>query len=108
MEAFHKGGQNSLKVVAPKMTLMMNNKDRFLSITKMCPDAEAVNLMSLFIQTKYSFFIDVIGCDNCHVGKPGQVQLLGDGLEGVPGQHGQVGQVSAVNPHPHGAIANIV
>lgn len=51
----------------------------------MCPNAEAVNLVSLFVQTKDCFFIDVIGCDDSHVGEPGQVQLLGDGLESVPG-----------------------
>lgn len=74
----------------------------------MCPNAKAVNLMTLFVQTENSFFVNVVRGDDCELIKPRHVEHFAYLLKGLSGEHWEVSEIPAVNADPYGPVATIV
>lgn len=74
----------------------------------MCSNSEAVDLVTLLVQTQYGFLVDVVRSDDGQFAEPGQLELFTDPLEGLPRQAAQIGQISGIDTDADRAEALIV
>lgn len=71
-------------------------------------DSEAINLMSLLVETDNGVLVDVIRSDDGQLIEPRDVESGSDTLKGFPGQTGQVREITRINADTNSTVSHVV